>query len=77
MDNEEIRELLKELKETSDESTAVRSRVVKIHFDTRQEAERRARERKSPGRSGKTAREGRAGEKRAAGSTQPEGGRAD
>ena len=45
MDNEEIRELLKELKETSDESTAVRSRVVKIHFDTRQEAERRARER--------------------------------
>ena len=45
MDNEEIRELLKELKETSDESTAVRSRVVKIHFDTRQEAERRARAR--------------------------------
>lgn len=43
MDNEEIRELLKELKESSDESSAVRSRVVKIHFDTPQEAERRER----------------------------------
>ena len=44
MDNEEIRELLRELKETSDESTAVKSRVVKIHFDTRREAEERERE---------------------------------
>lgn len=41
MDNEEIRELLKELKETSDESSAVKSRVVKIHFDTRREAAER------------------------------------
>ena len=46
MDNEEIRELLKELKESSDESSAVRSRVVKIHFDTPQEAERRERARR-------------------------------
>lgn len=44
MDNEEIRELLKELKETSDESSSVKSRVVKIHFDTRKEAEARQRE---------------------------------
>lgn len=41
MDNEEIRELLKELKETSDESSSVKSKVVKIHFDTRKEAEAR------------------------------------
>ncbi len=45
MDNEEIRELLKELKETSDESSSVKSRIVKIHFDTRKEAEARERER--------------------------------
>ena len=43
MDNEEIRKLLQELKKTSDESTAVRSKVVKIHFDTPEEAERRRR----------------------------------
>ena len=41
MDNEEIRKLLQELKKNSDESTAVRSKVVKIHFDTPQEAARR------------------------------------
>ncbi len=41
MDNEEIRKLLQELKKNSDESTAVRSEVVKIHFDTPQEAEKR------------------------------------
>lgn len=44
MDNEEIKELLRELKETSDESTSVKSKVVKIHFDTQREAEKRARE---------------------------------
>ena len=43
MDNEEIRKLLQELKKNSDESTAVRSKVVKIHFDTPEEAERRRR----------------------------------
>ena len=41
MDNEEIRKLLQELKESSDESSAVRSKVVKIHVDTPAEAERR------------------------------------
>ena len=43
MDNEEIRKLLQELKESSDESSAVRSKVVKIHMDTPEEAERRQR----------------------------------
>ncbi len=43
MDNEEIRKLLQELKESSDESSAVRSKVVKIHMDTPAEAERRRR----------------------------------
>ncbi len=46
MDNEEIRKLLQELKETSDGSTAVRSKVVKIHVDTPAEAERRMRAKK-------------------------------
>ena len=41
MDNEEIRKLLQELKESSDESSAVRSKVVKIHVDTPAEAEHR------------------------------------
>ena len=41
MDNEEIKKLLQELKKNSDESTAVRSEVVKIHFDTPAEAARR------------------------------------
>ena len=41
MDNEEIKKLLQELKKNSDESTAVRSKVVKIHFDTPAEAARR------------------------------------
>ena len=41
MDNEEIKKLLQELKESSDESSAVRSRVVRIHLDTPAEAERR------------------------------------
>ena len=40
---EEIRKLLQELKESSDESSAVRSKVVKIHMDTPEEAERRQR----------------------------------
>lgn len=44
MDNEEIRKLLQELKKNSDESTAVRSKVVKIHFDTPAEAARRRKE---------------------------------
>ena len=44
MDNEEIKKLLQELKETSSESSAVRSKVVKIHMDTPAEAERRQRE---------------------------------
>ena len=39
MDNEEIKKLLQELKETSSESSAVRSKVVKIHMDTPAEAE--------------------------------------
>ncbi len=43
MDNEEIRKLLQELKESSDESSAVRSKVVKIHVDTPDEAKRRQR----------------------------------
>ena len=43
MDNEEIRKLLQELKESSDGSSSVRSRVVKIHLDTPEEAERRKR----------------------------------
>ncbi len=46
MDNEEIKKLLQELKESSDESTAVRSRIVKIHFDTPAEAEHRKRVKK-------------------------------
>jgi ribosomal protein S21 len=41
MDNEEIRELLKKLKERSDESTAVKSQVIRIHFDTPKEARKR------------------------------------
>ena len=41
MDNEEIRKLLQELKESSDESSSVRSRIVKIHVDTPAEAEQR------------------------------------
>ena len=44
MDNEEIKKLLQELKETSSESSAVRSKVVKIHMDTPAEAERRQKE---------------------------------
>ena len=44
MDNEEIKKLLQELKETSSESSAVRSKVVKIHMDTPAEAERRRKE---------------------------------
>ena len=43
MDNEEIKKLLQELKKNSDESTAVRSKVVKIHIDTPAEAARRRR----------------------------------
>lgn len=43
MDNEEIKKLLQELKETSDESPAGRSKVVKIHFDTPWETEMKAR----------------------------------
>lgn len=43
MDNEEIRKLLQELKETSDGSTVVRSKVVRIHMDTPAEAQRRRR----------------------------------
>ncbi|MBQ4176449.1 MAG: CapA family protein [Lachnospiraceae bacterium] len=43
MDNEEIKKLLQELKKNSDESTAVRSKVVKIHMDTPAEAARRRR----------------------------------
>ncbi len=46
MDNEEIKKLLQELKESSDESNSVRTKVVKIHFDTPAEAERRRREKK-------------------------------
>ncbi len=46
MDNEEIKKLLQELKESSDESTAVRSKIVKIHIDTPAEAERRRRAKK-------------------------------
>lgn len=46
MDNEEIRELLKELKESSDEGHTVKSRVVKIHFDTPKEAARKEQEKK-------------------------------
>ena len=43
MDNEEIRKLLQELKESSDESSSVRSKIVKIHIDTPEEARRRER----------------------------------
>ena len=43
MDNEEIRKLLQELKETSDTGKSVRSKVVKIHFDTPEETEKKAR----------------------------------
>ena len=43
MDNEEIKKLLQELKESSDGSVSGRSKVVKIHLDTPQEAERRKR----------------------------------
>ena len=46
MDNEEIRKLLLELKESSDESSSVRSKIVKIHFDTPREAEQRERAKK-------------------------------
>ena len=46
MDNEEIRELLRELKEKSDEGNEVKGRVVKIHFDTPWETERKERRRK-------------------------------
>lgn len=46
MDNEEIRELLRELKESSDEGHSVKSRVVKIHFDTPKEAAQREKAKK-------------------------------
>ena len=58
MDNEEIRKLLQELKESSDESSAVRSKVVKIHMDTPEEAERRQRA-KERGGAGREAGRGR------------------
>lgn len=46
MDNEEIKKLLQELKESSDESSSVRSKVVKIHVDTPAEAQKREREKR-------------------------------